>query len=87
MESIDFALAIGITGFSFIMMIISVYSLIRTKVVKILPICIAFGLFFVKGLYFIVRLLNENSLSTTVRFILALDFIIIILIYIAVAKK
>ena len=87
MESIDFALAIGITGFSVIMIIISSYSLLKTKVVKILPICIAFSLFFIKGLYFIFQLLNENSLSTPIRFVLALDFLIIILIYIAVAKK
>jgi hypothetical protein len=87
MESIDFALAIGITGFSVIMMSISLFSLLKTKVVKILPICIAFGLFFIKGLYFIFQLFNENSLSTPIRFVLALDFLIIIMIYIAVAKK
>jgi len=87
MQSLDIALAMGITGFSAIMLAISVYSLVKTKVVKLVPICTAFTLFLIKGLYFVNELNSDYSFSTPIRVILILDFIIIISIYIAVAKK
>ena len=87
MESLDIALAIGITGFSAIVLVVSLYSYYKTKVNKILPICLAFLMFFFKGLYFIMEIYSNNSLSTTLRIVLVMDLIIIILIYIAVAKK
>ena len=87
MQSIDIALAVGISGFSAIMLATSAYSLIKTKVGKLLPICAAFLLFLVKGLYFVFEVFNENQLSESVRVVLILDFIIIIFIYIAIAKR
>lgn len=87
MQSLDIALAIGITGFSGIMLAISAYSYAKTKVGKLLPICAAFLLFLLKGLYFVYEVIIEYSLSDSVRLVLILDFIIIIFIYIAVAKK
>ena len=87
MQSIDIALAIGITGFSIIMFVVSVYSYIKTKIAKLVPICFAFLIFLLKGLYFVYEVYSQNSLSTFNRIILLLDFIIIILIYIAIAKK
>ena len=87
MQSLDIALAIGISGFSAIMLATSLYSYAKTKVSKLLPICLAFLLFMIKGLYFVYEVIIEYSLSTSVRIVLILDFIIIILIYLAVAKK
>jgi len=87
MQSLDIALAIGITGFSGIMLAISAYSYAKTKVGKLLPICAAFLLFLLKGLYFVYEVITEYSLSDSVRLVLLIDFIIIIFIYIAVAKK
>jgi hypothetical protein len=87
LQSLDIALAIGISGFSAIMLATSVYSYAKTKVSKLLPICLAFLLFMIKGLYFVYEVIIEYSLSTSVRIVLILDFIIIILIYLAVAKK
>jgi hypothetical protein len=87
LQSLDIALAIGVSGFSAIMMATSVYSYSKTKVSKLLPLCLAFLLFMIKGLYFVYEVIIEYSLSTSVRIVLILDFIIIILIYLAVAKK
>ena len=87
LQSLDIALAIGISGFSAIMLATSLYSYAKTKVSKLLPICLAFLLFMIKGLYFVYEVITEYSLSTSVRIVLILDFIIIILIYLAVAKK
>ncbi|WP_455392494.1 hypothetical protein [[Eubacterium] cellulosolvens] len=87
MFSVDIILALGITGFSAIMLVTSVYSFSKTKVTKLLPICGAFLLFFLKGLYFSYEVFTKYSLSDSIRIVLVLDFIIIILIYIAVAKK
>ena len=87
MQSVDIALAVGISGFSAIMLIISIYSLIKTKVGKLLPICAAFLIFLLKGLYFVNEVFNKNQLSESVRIFLVLDFIIIIFIYIAIAKR
>ena len=87
MEAIDIALAIGITGFSAIVLVTSFYSYLKTKFDKLLPICLAFSIFLIKGLYFIWEIYSNNELSNSLRIVLALDFVIIILIYIAVAKK
>ena len=87
MEAIDIALAIGITGFSAIVLVTSFYSYLKTKFDKLLPLCIAFLLFLLKGLYFIWEIYSNNALLTSFRIVLALDLVIIILIYIAVAKK
>jgi hypothetical protein len=87
MEAIDIALAIGITGFSAIVLVTSFYSYLKTKFDKLLPICFAFSLFLIKGFFFIWEIYSKSSASTSLRIILALDFVIIILIYIAVAKK
>ena len=87
MQSIDIALAIGIAGFSAIVLITSMYSYIKTKVMKLVPICIAFLIFMLKGLYFISEVFIKSSLPTSIRIVLLLDFVIIILIYIAIAKR
>lgn len=87
MQAIDVALAIGIFGFSIIMLAISIFSYIKTKVIKLIPICVAFLLFLIKGLYFIFEVISKSSLSNSIRIVLAIDFIIIIFIYLAVAKK
>jgi hypothetical protein len=87
MEALDIALAIGITGFSVIVLAVSFYSYYKTKVNKILPVCLAFLIFFFKGLYFIWEIYTNSSLSTSLRVVLVMDLFIIILIYIAVAKK
>jgi hypothetical protein len=87
MQSLDIALAIGISGFSGIMLTISIYSYVKTKVSKLLPVCIAFLLFLIKGLYLVSEMLSRNELSTSLRIVLVLDFIIIIFIYLAIAKK
>ena len=65
MQSIDIAVAIGISGFSAIVLITSIFSYIKTKVVKLLPICIAFVLFMLKGLYFVFEVFTKNSLFNT----------------------
>jgi hypothetical protein len=87
MQALDIALAIGIAGFSGIMLAISSYSYLKTKVTKILPICFAFLIFMLKGLYFVYEVITKYSLSTSVRLMLILDFIIIVLIYLAIAKR
>ena len=87
MQALDIALAIGISGFAAIMLVISCYSYLKTKVAKLVPICIAFLIFSIKGLYFIYKVVIEYSLSTSIRIVLILDFIIIILIYVAIAKR
>lgn len=87
MQALDIALALGISGFAGIMLAISFYSYFKTKVTKLIPICVAFLLFLIKGLYFIYEVISELSLSTSIRIILILDFIIIILIYVAITKK
>ena len=86
-QAIDIALAIGITGFSAIMLATSLFSYAKTKVVKLVPISIAFVLFMLKGIYFIYEVVNKSSLSNSIRIVLVLDFIIIIMIYFAVAKR
>ena len=63
MQSIDIALAIGIAGFSAIVLITSMYSYIKTKVMKLVPICIAFLIFMLKGLYFISEVFIKSSYS------------------------
>jgi hypothetical protein len=87
MQPIDIALAIGISGFSVIMLIISLYSFIKTRVGKLLPVSIAFLLFFIKGIYLVYQVFDEVFLGTPMRIVLILDFVIIIFIYIAVAKR
>ena len=87
MQGLDIALAIGITGFSAIVLATSFYSFFKTNINKLLPICLAFLLFFLKGLYFIWEIYVNTSLSTSLRMVLVLDLVIIILIYIAVAKR
>jgi hypothetical protein len=61
LQSLDIALAIGISGFSAIMLATSVYSYAKTKVSKLLPICLAFLLFMIKGLYFVYEVIIEYS--------------------------
>ena len=87
MQALDIALAIGISGFSAIMLAISIYSFLKTKVVKLVPICVVFLLLLFKGLYFIFEVFQTCCLSNSVRIVLIIDFVIIILIYTAVAKK
>jgi hypothetical protein len=87
MQGLDIALAIGLTGFSIIVLATSFYSYTKTKINKLLPICLAFLLFLIKGLYFIWEVNAAGTLSTPLRLVLVLDFFIIILIYIAIAKR
>ena len=87
MNAMDLALAIGVSGFSAIMLATSVYSCMKTKMSKLLPICLAFLLFLIKGLYFISESVTRDSLDISIRIALGIDFAIILLIYIAAAKR
>ncbi len=71
--------SIVITGLSFLLFFISMVSYIRMGEMKLFFISLSFLFFFIKGIYAIVANLTN--------YLILFDLIIIVLLYIAAAKK
>ena len=87
MSTLDLALSVGVFGFSALMFLLSLVSYIKTKFSKLLPLSLAFLLIMGKGLYLTVLCLQGTKLDEILRVVLLVDFFVIILIYIAAAKR
>ncbi len=79
MEELLLFSSIVITGLSFLLFFISMISYIRMKETKLFFISIAFLIFFIKGFVAIV--------SDLTNYLILFDLIIIVLLYVAAAKK
>ncbi len=86
--TVETFLSILLAGLSFVLFIVSVLSYRRVKSVKILFVSIAFLLFFVKALVLIGSLLANTWEEWGMRWeLLLFDVIIIVMLYLSVARK
>ena len=81
MDDIELFLSILITGFSFLLMIVSTGAYIRVKSIKFLLIDIAFLCFFIKAILAILSIVYISKIA------LIIDMIIITLFYVSIVKK
>ena len=87
MSTLDLALSIGVFGFSAIMFVLSMVSYVKTKISKLLPLSLAFLLILLKGLYLSAIVIGGDDLDEVTRVVLMMDFFVILLIYVAAAKR
>jgi hypothetical protein len=81
MDDITLLLSILIAGFSGLLFIVSIAAYNRIRSVKLLFISLAFFMFIVKGLLLIFEIFVQDKIM------IAIDFVILILLYFASVKK
>ncbi|MCK5037582.1 MAG: hypothetical protein KAS16_00650 [Thermoplasmata archaeon] len=87
MSNAEIFFKVGLMGFSLILFVISAISWKRIRSQRLLFVTLAFCLFFIKGLILTVGIFYENvgfEMSTEA---IMLDFAILILLYLGIAKK
>ncbi len=89
MDTIEVFLRVALMGFSLLLFITSVVSYVRVKNNRLLFISLAFAVFFVKGLVLSVAIFNESvdKVFTASEELIALDFVILALIYLGIVKR
>ena len=81
MEEILLFLSILIAGFSLLLFIVSIIAYSRIKSVKLLIISFAFLAFTVKGVLLLLEFISQDMYATVI------DFVVLVLLYLATAKK
>ena len=87
MSNAEIFFKVGLMGFSLILFAISTISWKRIRSQRLLFVTLAFCLFFIKGLVLTVGIFYDNigfEMSTEA---IMLDFAIMILLYLGIAKK
>ncbi len=86
--TIETFLAVLLAGLSFLLFAVSVLSYRRVKNVKILFVSIAFLLFFIKALVLLVSVISNTWDEFGMRWeLLLLDVIVIVMLYLSIARK
>ncbi|MEE9223891.1 MAG: hypothetical protein V3U51_03990 [Thermoplasmata archaeon] len=81
-------LTILLAGLSFLLFVVSMLSYRRVKSVKILFVSIAFLLFFIKALVLLVSVISNTWDEFGMRWeLLLLDVIVIVMLYLSIARK
>ncbi len=89
MSNAEIFFKVGLMGFSFILFAISAISYKRIKSQRLLFVTIAFAIFFVKGLLLTMGIFSESvgdMFNSSIEVII-LDFVILIMLYLGIAKK
>lgn len=86
--TIEAFLTILLAGLSFLLFVVSILSYRRVKSVKILFVSIAFLLFFMKALVLLVSVISNTWDDFGMRWeLLLLDVIVIVMLYLSIARK
>ncbi len=86
--TIEAFLTILLAGLSFLLFVVSILSYRRVKSVKILFVSIAFLLFFIKALVLLVSVISNTWDDFGMRWeLLLLDVIVIVMLYLSIARK
>jgi hypothetical protein len=86
--TIEAFLTILLAGLSFLLFVVSMLSYRRVKNVKILFVSIAFLLFFIKALLLLVSVVSNTWDEFGMRWeLLLLDVIVIVMLYLSIARK
>jgi hypothetical protein len=86
--TIEAFLAVLLAGLSFLLFAVSVVSYRRVKNVKILFVSIAFLLFFLKAAVLLASIVSNNWNDYGMRWeLLLFDVIIIVMLYLSIARK
>jgi hypothetical protein len=86
--AIENIIAASITLFALLLLLVSLRSYMRSKRPKILLICVAFGLFFIKGLALTLGLfLYYSDLQTTLIVTGILDVIVLLLFFVGTSSR
>lgn len=89
MDKIEVFLRVALMGFSLLLFAVSAISYYRVKNNRLLFIMLAFAAFFVKGLVLTLGIFCScaaGTFSASVQ-VIALDFLILALIYLGIAKR
>jgi len=81
MDEIAMFLSVLISGFSLLLFIVSIVAYKRLRAIKLLFIGIAFFIFLIKGVLLSLEFITQDIYA------IIIDFIILILLYLATAKK
>jgi hypothetical protein len=86
--TIEAFLTILLAGLSFLLFVVSILSYRRVQNVKILFVSIAFLLFFIKALVLLVSVISSTWDEFGMRWeLLLLDVIVIVMLYLSIARK
>jgi hypothetical protein len=86
--TIEAFLTILLAGLSFLLFVVSILSYRRVQNVKILFVSIAFLLFFIKALVLLVSVISNTWDEFGMRWeLLLLDVIVIVMLYLSIARK
>ena len=89
MSNVEIFFKVGLMGFSLLLFAISAISYKRIGSQRLLFVCIAFAIFFVKGLVLTLGIFIgavDEWFSASIQLII-LDFLIMILLYLGIAKR
>ena len=89
MDKIEVFLRVALMGFSLLLFAVSAVSYYRVRNNRLLFITLAFAAFFVKGLVLSLAIFVESvdsAFSASVQ-VIGLDFLILALIYLGIAKR
>ncbi len=89
MSNVEIFFKVGLMGFSLLLFAISAISYKRIGSQRLLFVCIAFGIFAVKGLLLTAGIFMSPTpewLEAPIQLII-LDFLIMILLYLGIAKR
>ena len=88
-DNVEIFFKVGLMGFSFLLFAISAISYNRIRSQRLLFVSIAFGIFFVKGLLLTIGIFmipRPDWLEISIHLIV-LDFLIMIMLYLGIAKR
>jgi hypothetical protein len=80
-------IAAFVTAFSLVLFLISLNSYRRARKMRILIICVAFLLFFIKGLVMTVALFYFVTLQSQIAYLSIIDVVILIMLFVAVSVQ
>ncbi|MCI0480446.1 MAG: hypothetical protein L0213_02520 [Candidatus Dadabacteria bacterium] len=89
MDNIDIFLRAALTGFSLLLFLVSAVTYWRIRSQRLLFVCLAFALFFVKGLLLTVGIFSSsvNEMFAVSTQVILLDFAIMMFLYLGIAKR
>jgi hypothetical protein len=89
MDTVEVFLRVALMGFSLLLLLTSAVSYARVRNSRLLFISLAFAFFFVKGLVLSLAIVVDSVAKTFSAsvYVIALDFVILALIYLGIAKR
>ncbi|UCH88020.1 MAG: hypothetical protein JSV49_07040 [Thermoplasmata archaeon] len=89
MDNFEIVLRIGVMGFALLLFIVLTIAYINVKNPKLMYACLAFLIFFIKGIMFTLGIFYVyfyKLFPTTFELVL-LDFFILVVLYLGIARK